>query len=66
MSNLSKRPLPEPPYKTPLVDENYLLSPAWQRWINEIYVRMGGKAALSNIQLESITDDLDARVTALE
>lgn len=66
MSDLPKRPLPSPPYKSPVLDDSGLLTPAWQIWMNEIFVRMGGKLALSNLQIEEELDDLDTRVTALE
>lgn len=66
MAELPKRPFPPPPYKTPYLDANGLISTEWQKWINEAYVRSGGKSALSNLQLEQLIDELDARVTALE
>jgi hypothetical protein len=66
MSDLPKRPFPPPPMKEAALDERGLFTPAWQRWLNELYVRTGGKLALSNIQLEEEFDDLEVRVAALE
>lgn len=66
MSDLPRRPLPPPPFKSEVLNDQGFFTPAWERWINEILVRMGGISALSNLQLEDELDDLDIRVTALE
>jgi len=66
LTALEKRGLQEPPYKEPVLDERGFLTPAWQRWINEIYIRMGKKQALNNEQLETLLTELDVRVVALE
>jgi len=60
------RPLQDPPYKSPMLDDAGLLTPAWQRWINEIYFRMGQKQAPTNAQLKALIDELELRVAALE
>jgi hypothetical protein len=66
MSDLPKRPLASPPYKEAMLDEKGRLTNAWQRWFNEIFVRVGAKSALSNLQIEEELDDLDTRVSAFE
>ncbi len=66
LSDLTIRGLQDPPYKTPLIDQQGLLTPAWQRWINEVYLRIGGKQALSNVQIKTLLDELDVRLEAVE
>jgi hypothetical protein len=61
-----KRPLPEPPHKVQIVDENGVPTPAFQRWLNELYVRVGGKLAPSNAQIEDDIDDHEIRISDLE
>lgn len=62
----NKRPLPEPPHKMQIVDANGIPTPAFQRWLNELYVRVGGKLAPSNLQIETSIDDHETRILALE
>ena len=62
----NKRPLPEPPHKAQIVDKNGVPTPEFQRWLNELYVRVGGKLAPSNLQIETEIDDFETRITALE
>jgi hypothetical protein len=62
----NKRPLPEPPHKAQIVDQNGVPTPAFQRWLNELYVRVGGKLAPSNLQIETEIDDHETRIADLE
>jgi len=62
----SKRPFPEPPHKVQIVDQNGVPTPAFQRWLNELYVRVGGKLAPSNAQIETTIDNHETRIVALE
>jgi hypothetical protein len=62
----NKRPLPEPPHKTQIVDQNGVPTPAFQKWMNELYVRVGGKLAPSNLQIETEINDHETRIAALE
>jgi hypothetical protein len=62
----NKRPLPVPPHKLQIVDENGVPTPAFQTWLNELYVRVGGKLAPSNLQIEESVDDHEERITILE
>ena len=66
LTALVKRPLPPPPVKTEFLDARGMISPAWQIWFNEIFVRTGNKLALSNKQLETLLEELDTRVEVLE
>jgi hypothetical protein len=60
--------IPPPPYKTPFVDRSGTLAPAWQTWFRDLFIRIGGKIALTNVELaevqsenlEAIQDDIDA------
>jgi hypothetical protein len=61
-----KRPLPEPPHKVQIVDANGVPTVSFQRWLNELYVRVGGKLAPSNAQIETSVDDHETRIAALE
>jgi hypothetical protein len=63
---LNKRPLPAPPHKMQIVDENGVPTPAFQKWLNELYVRVGELLAPSNLQIEETIDDHETRITALE
>lgn len=62
----NKRPLPDPPHKVRIVDENGIPTPAFQRWMNEVYVRVGGRLAPSNAQVEVKIDNHELRIAALE
>jgi len=62
----NKRPLPEPPHKLQIVDANGVPTPAFQKWMNELYVRVGGKLAPSNSQVEVTIDNHEARILVLE
>jgi hypothetical protein len=62
----NKRPLPEPPHKVQIVDQNGVPTPAFQRWLNELYVRVGGKLAPSNLQIEDEIDEHEIRISDLE
>lgn len=61
-----KRPLPPPPHTMQIVDQNGKPTPAFQKWLNELYVRVGGDLAPSNKQIEVAIDDHETRIGALE
>lgn len=67
---MAKRAVPEPPLKVPMTDKNNLMSPTWSGWFRDLYQRIGGTLAFSNVQLESElfsdVDSLETRVDALE
>lgn len=53
--------LPPPPYRSPFLNQaTGLISDAWQKWIQQLFQRVGGTIALSNPQ---ITKDDPAATT---
>lgn len=46
--------LPPVPYKSPLVDNSGFLTPPWATFFRQVFQRIGGPIALSNIELESL------------
>lgn len=61
-------PLPNIPYRSALVDEQGLITPAWSAFLRELYTRVGGPNALTNLELESLSGGavLQSEVDALE
>lgn len=47
-----------PPYQAEFVDENRMLTPAWQKWFQQLYSRNGGALALPNTPLADGTVSL--------
>jgi len=60
--------VPAPPYKTPLLDVNGLLTPSWTAWFRDLYKRVGGTIAFSNTELYAAADvtDLTANVATIQ
>lgn len=56
--------LPQPPYKTPLVDSKGYLTIPWAYFIRDLFERVGGLSALSNTELAGSTPE-DSSVTSL-
>lgn len=44
-------PLPIPPYNSPLTDNKGFITQGWQMWLQQLYARVGGTIAVSNINL---------------
>lgn len=44
MAKISSQQLafPEPPYRSPMLDDNGFLTNAWQKWYQQLYIRVGG------------------------
>lgn len=55
--------VPPIPYKISLVTTTGTISEPWAKWIRQMYQRVGGISALSNIELET---ELDANITDLQ
>lgn len=36
---------PQPPYQTPLTDKSGFLTPAWNKWLQQLYLRVGGSTS---------------------
>lgn len=45
--------IPPVPYKSPIVSETGFLTPPWEKWFRELFMRIGGVVALSNTELET-------------
>jgi peptidoglycan hydrolase CwlO-like protein len=62
--------IPPPPYKSPFVDRSGSLAPSWQNWFRDLFLRIGGTIAKSNVELETIQleglEEVQADITALE
>lgn len=43
--------VPNPPYKSVFADSNGFLTPIWNQFFRQVFIRMGGSLALSNSQL---------------
>lgn len=46
--------LSAPPYQVAPISPNGLLSDAWQKWIQQLFLRVGGISAISNISLTNV------------
>ena len=44
--------LPPPPYKSPMVTSDGLITDPWQKWLIQLYQRVGGINAVSNVNLQ--------------
>lgn len=62
--------VPPIPYKVQVLDRSGYLSSPWADWFREMFNRIGGNIALSNVELATLqTEDLaalEATVTALQ
>lgn len=67
---MAENSVPPVPYKSPLYNKSGFISEAWATWFRQVFHRIGGNNALSNIELEEFTDldisALDSRIDALE
>lgn len=54
MASNSTVTVPPVPYKSQLTDEQGLLSQPWSSWFRQLFSRIGGAAALSNLDLATI------------
>jgi hypothetical protein len=50
--------LPFPPYKTTFVDQNGLMTSAWQQWFQQMYIRIGQSLAVPNVSATQQTQSL--------
>lgn len=48
--------LPPLPLKSVVINERGILTPLWATWFRELFQRIGGTTALSNIELEEQID----------
>lgn len=48
--------LPPIPYKTPVIGPNGFITEPWSKFIRQLYVRVGGSIALTNIELEELQE----------
>lgn len=48
--------VPPPPYSSQVVGKNGMLTPAWQMWFQQLYLRIGGLSAppITNLQGDSL------------
>lgn len=46
--------LSAPPYQVPPIASNGLFSDAWQKWLQQLFLRVGGISAVSNISLTNV------------
>lgn len=62
--------VPEPPFKTPMVDAKGIISSVWIGWVRQTFLRIGGNIALSNSDIETLLgadiSDLQADVAQLQ
>lgn len=61
--------VPPVPHKSLVLTENGYLTAAWAGWLRQLYIRIGGVEALSNIEIGDQLQDLttlQAAVTTLQ
>lgn len=51
---MADNPLPNVPYRMPVVDQNGMLTPAGSAFLRGLYVRVGQERALTNLELEAL------------
>jgi len=49
---VAERDLPPVPIKTPVIDDSGMISTAWSAWFRQLFFRVGGNAAKTNIELD--------------
>lgn len=54
--------IPPPPYQSPFVNQQGLLSPIWSKWIQQIYLRSGGPSSPSTAGIVSAITTLQSNV----
>lgn len=57
--------VPPPPYRSPFVDSQMTITPAWSKWLNQLYVRVGGATAPSPSGIASAILTLQSNVAIL-
>lgn len=57
--------VPPPPYRSPFVDNQMNITPAWSKWLNQLYVRVGGATAPSPSEVSSDILTLQHNVATL-
>ncbi len=62
--------VPNVPYKAPIADQSGLISQAWAGWVQQVTLRIGGRVALTNIELQDLREsdltDIRADILALQ
>lgn len=58
--------LPNPPYKTPMIDQSGFLTPAWNKFIFQVFKRAGGNVALSNLELAGLTNTFTDQIVLIQ
>lgn len=58
--------LQPPPFKTPFVNEDGLITAQWANWINLLFTRVGGAEASSISEIDETLTDHESRIDALE
>lgn len=52
--------LSPPPYSTPVLSQNGVMSPAWQNWIKQLFVRVGALVAPANSDITTVQSDVSS------
>lgn len=62
--------LPPLPYKTPVINERGFLTEPWAKLFRQLWVRVGGSIALTNLELEELQEadlvTITSDITALQ
>lgn len=57
--------VPPIPYKSPLSDQNGIVSPVWAKWLNQIFLKTGGTSSTSLTSLETTVANQAIEITAI-
>lgn len=61
MSTTEAKAVPNLPYKSPVINKEGYLTAPWAGWFRDLFNRVGGTLALTNVQLEELqSSDLTA------
>lgn len=52
----NNKTVPPVPYKVAMTDNSGFLTSAWSAWFRQVFVRVGGAVALSNVELENLQE----------
>lgn len=62
--------VPPVPYKTPITNKSGILHPLWSAWFRQLFARIGGPIALTNVELENIAEinltDVEADIAVIQ
>lgn len=62
--------IPPLPYKSPVITQTGFLSEPWSKWFRQMFIRIGGIEALSNVELAALPAlelaAVEADITSLE